>query len=83
MPLVTTNIGAEGIPEPEMVMNIADSAVDFAAAIIAVESGETTAHAKLAHYTHWLQRNFSQANAAAIIREDFGDPVREAVVNQQ
>jgi hypothetical protein len=77
VPLVTTSIGAEGIPEAELVMNIAETAEDLAARIIAVDSGEQQALDKLVHYPAWLQRNFSKDTAAKIIREDFGEPVRE------
>jgi glycosyltransferase involved in cell wall biosynthesis len=76
LPLVTTSVGAEGIPEAESVMTIVDSAEDFAAAVVRLDDGDTTALAKLEVYPEWLGRNFCKGNAARIILEDFGSPRR-------
>jgi GT2 family glycosyltransferase len=73
-PMVTTSVGAEGIPDAETVMTIADSAQDFAASVIKVESGAQESWEKLRAYQPWLQRHFSKANARAIILQDFGAP---------
>ena len=77
VPLVTTTIGAEGIPDAQVVMNVADSARDFAAAVIQLDSGDPDLLAKLDHYQAWLRENFSSDNACKIIREDFGLPLRD------
>lgn len=77
VPLVTTPVGAEGVPEADTVMTIAGEAGEFAAGIVAVMDGEAAALGKLAHYPAWLQRHFSRARAADILAEDFGDPFRE------
>ena len=76
VPLVTTSIGAEGIPNAEQVMCIADTAEDFSAGIIALNAGNSEALAKLDHYSSWLKSHFSKDNAIKIILEDFGSPVR-------
>ena len=73
-PLVTTSIGAEGIPDASVVMNIADSAKAFADLVIEIERGNSEALAKLEAYSDWLETNFSKANAARLLRLDFGDP---------
>ena len=78
VPLVTTQVGAEGIPEADLVMNIADHAEEFADSVIAVYQGESEVLARMEEYQAWLQRNFSKANAAEIIRQDFGEPSRAA-----
>jgi glycosyltransferase involved in cell wall biosynthesis len=76
VPLVTTTVGAEGIPAAETVMNIADTAVGFAAKIVSIESGDQALLGKLDEYTSWLGNNFSAENARKIILEDFGNPDR-------
>jgi GT2 family glycosyltransferase/glycosyltransferase involved in cell wall biosynthesis len=76
VPLVTTAVGAEGIPAAETVMNIADTAVGFAAKIVSIESGDQALLGKLDEYTSWLGNNFSAENARKIILEDFGNPDR-------
>jgi len=76
LPLVTTTIGAEGIPDADQVMNIADTAEDFAASVIRLDCGDSVALEKLDRYGEWLTTNFSKGNAAKIIREDFGSPLR-------
>ena len=76
-PLVTTSVGAEGIPEADSVMNIADTAAEFAALVQRVDEGESSCLARMAAYPDWLGRHFGKANAAAVIEEDFGNPLRE------
>jgi GT2 family glycosyltransferase len=76
LPLVTTTVGAEGIPAAETVMNIADTAADFAAKVVSVERGDQALLSKLDEYTSWLGSNFSAENARKIIIEDFGNPDR-------
>jgi antitoxin (DNA-binding transcriptional repressor) of toxin-antitoxin stability system len=59
-------------------MNIADTAAEFAALVQRVDEGEPACLARMAAYPQWLGQHFGKANAAAIIEEDFGSPVREA-----
>ncbi len=77
LPLVTTTVGAEGIPDAQSVMNIADSAAEFADSVIRLNSGDVHALEKLSCYSQWLQKNFSKNIAARIIETDFGSPLRE------
>lgn len=78
LPLVTTSVGAEGIPQAESVMHIADTAEDFAAKVLEVDAGAPEVADMMSGYHDWLQENFSKENAAHIILEDFGPPLRES-----
>jgi len=74
VPLVTTSIGAEGIPDAQSVMNIVDSVKEFAATIIRLDAGDAALLGKIKLYEAWLKANFSKENAINIILEDFGPP---------
>ncbi|MFV0277712.1 MAG: glycosyltransferase [Parahaliea sp.] len=76
VPLVCTRIGAEGIPEVEDVMTVADAAADLAHSICRIVEGDEALLAKLANYGHWLRTHFSKQRAADILLEDFGAPLR-------
>ena len=78
VPLVTTSVGAEGIPDAEEVMTVAESAADFAQSVCQVVQGAPAALNKLDNYPQWLARHFSKARAADILLEDFGPPLRNA-----
>ncbi len=78
VPLVTTTVGAEGIPEAESVMNVADTAEGFADLVVRIDFGDAPALAKMGGYSEWLERNFSKEKAEAIILEDFGEPTMVA-----
>ncbi len=73
--LVTTPSGAEGLPEAASVMRIAEGAEDFAGACLEALAGDARTRAMQARYGEYLRRNFGRARAAAIIREDFGEPL--------
>jgi glycosyltransferase involved in cell wall biosynthesis len=77
-PVVTTSVGAEGIPVAASVMNIADTAADFAALVQRVDEGNADCLARMDGYAGWLQQYFGKAHAAAIIEEDFGSPLRDS-----
>ena len=83
MPVVTTSVGAEGIPDAASVMNVVDDAQAFAATVIRINSGGTAALERLQAYPQWLQRNFSKENAARIIEEDFGPALRQLPLLEQ
>lgn len=75
VPLITTTIGAEGIPHAGEVMWIADEAEAFADAVIALLDGSADPRDCLSRYAPWLDEHFSRARAEALLRADF-----EAVV---
>ncbi|MEQ9465316.1 MAG: glycosyltransferase [Haliea sp.] len=72
VPLVTTSVGAEGIPDAADVMFVADSATAFADAVARVFAGGGAVGEKLDRYGSWLQQNFGRERAEAIILQDFG-----------
>ncbi len=80
VPLVTTSIGAEGIPDAGEVMHIADDAETMAELVLAVDQGAPDLLDKTLAYADYLQRHFSKSRAAAILREDFGEPITERLV---
>lgn len=75
LPLVTTGIGAEGIPEAADIMFVADNPAAFAGAIAAILQGTPQVPEKLRLYGPWLQQHFGRAQAEEIILEDFGPVV--------
>ncbi|MDO8862510.1 glycosyltransferase [Haliea sp. E1-2-M8] len=72
VPLVTTSIGAEGIPGAADIMFVADSARSFGDAIVEVLAAGGTVYEKLDRYGSWLHQNFGREQAEKIILEDFG-----------
>jgi glycosyltransferase involved in cell wall biosynthesis len=75
-PVVTTSLGAEGIPAAESVMNIADTAAELASLVRRTDEGDPECIDRTAAYPGWLQRHFGKASATGIIEEDFGAPLR-------
>ncbi|WP_116367402.1 glycosyltransferase [Parahaliea mediterranea] len=78
VPVVTTAVGAEGIPQADEVLYIADTAADIAEAVISLESGIENASEKLQRIPAWLDERYSARAVQAILRRDFGEPLREA-----
>ena len=74
VPIVTTAIGAEGIPEPSSVFNIRETAAGFAQEVIEIERGCSERLQKLDRYADYLDRHFSKARASEILSRDFGGP---------
>ena len=75
LPVVTTAIGAEGLPDAESVLHIADDHATLAQKILAIENNEPLVQEKLAVYQSYLLENFSKSRAREIIRRDFGEPI--------
>ena len=71
VPLVTTTIGAEGIPDAGDVMWIADEAEAIADSIIGLLNGSTDPAGRMARYCSWLDQHFSSKRAEALLRADF------------
>ena len=71
VPLVTTTIGAEGIPDADEVLWIADEADAVADAVIAILDGSADTGERMARYAGWLAQHFSRGRAEALglIRE--------------
>jgi len=77
LPLVTTPIGAEGLPEADSVLGIEDSAEGFATALVELERGDESRLKRLRHYGGYLERHFSRERAEEVLRRDFGEPSME------
>jgi glycosyltransferase involved in cell wall biosynthesis len=65
-PLVTTSVGAEGIPDAEQVMGIADEANDFANAVATKISQPNVS---VQNRGAWLSTHFSREKALAEIEK--------------
>lgn len=74
VPLVTTGIGAEGIPDAGFVMNVKETAADFARELIEIERGCSERLGKLKRYPEYLNQYFSKSRASEILCRDFGEP---------
>ncbi len=74
VPLVTTPIGAEGLPDADIVFNVKEAAADFANEIIEIERGSEERLRKLDRYADYLSQYFSKTRASEILRRDFGEP---------
>jgi GT2 family glycosyltransferase len=82
VPLVTTAVGAEGLPDADSVFNIEDTPAGFAAAIVELNGGDQSRLQRRERYGDYLRNNFSKARASDILCRDFGDPVIEREANQ-
>ncbi|MEM6486135.1 MAG: glycosyltransferase, partial [Pseudomonadota bacterium] len=70
VPLVTTSIGAEGIPDAELVMSVADEAESFARAVHDVFERTVDLSDRLTRYPDWLNQHFSESTAARALLVD-------------
>ncbi|MEM7692434.1 MAG: glycosyltransferase, partial [Pseudomonadota bacterium] len=70
LPLVTTTIGAEGIPEAKEVMWIADDAATFSDLLCSLLTTQDQRKAKLGRYQSWLNGHFSRSAAAQALAAD-------------
>ena len=74
LPIVTTGVGAEGLPDAERVMSVADQPREFATAVVAAIHSEEQVEAALQRYPAYLREHYSKDRARSILIEDFGDP---------
>ncbi|MGO4972015.1 glycosyltransferase [[Clostridium] aminophilum] len=71
MPIVTTSVGAEGIPEVETVLRVEDEPAAFADAVVKLYRDPETL-ARMAQGTQdYVKKNFSTEAAWSVIEEDF------------
>ena len=70
VPVVTTAIGAEGIPESESVLWIENSAPQIAQRLVAILSGREDIEAKLARHEGWLRAHFDARRAQECLCRD-------------
>ncbi|MHA7816235.1 MAG: glycosyltransferase [Pseudohaliea sp.] len=77
VPLVTTPVGAEGIPDACQVLRVAESAQALAEAIVGIIEGSAEPATRMARYGDWLAAHFSRGQAEAMLRRDLPPPLRE------
>jgi glycosyltransferase involved in cell wall biosynthesis len=70
VPLVTTTIGAEGMPEPEAVLEVNDLPHDFATAVIQLYCDEDIWSARSSRMEAYVAEHFSAATARRVLEED-------------
>jgi len=70
VPLVTTDIGAEGIPEAERVMWIENSPAGIAQQLAEILSNIELTKEKLDQHESWLQSHFDADRAAQLLQVD-------------
>ena len=63
VPVVTTAIGAEGIPDAESVLWVENSAPRIAQRLVAILTGQEDIAAKLARHERWLRTHFDARQA--------------------
>ena len=69
--IVTTSIGAEGIPEAGDIMRIADEPEDFAGAVVSLYNDPDTCAAMCRKTQAYIREHFSVDAAWKVIEEDF------------
>ena len=70
-PVVTTAVGAEGIPDAASVMKIADKAEDFAAAVNALYDDTAALAAMGEEAVRYIREHNSMEAAWKVVEEDF------------
>ncbi|MEO0437603.1 MAG: glycosyltransferase [Pseudomonadota bacterium] len=73
LPLVTTTIGAEGIPAAADVMWIAGNAKTFSDLICTILNSDEKRKEKLSRYQSWLEEHFSRRAASLALAADRPD----------
>ena len=74
VPVVTTPIGVEGIPEWDQVTFVAEGALDFSLKLVDVYENINRSASKMETYASWLESHFDKNVAKKILLEDFGPP---------
>lgn len=71
VPMVSTSIGIEGIPEAEKYTEVADEASDFAKKVLMLYEDEDKLASISANYQNIIQTYFSEEAAWEMIKDDF------------
>lgn len=74
VPLITTPIGAEGIPDAESVMTVAEGVRSFARGVLALCNDEQDCLKQLEGRADYMERYFSLDVVKAAIKRHFGQP---------
>ena len=75
VPVVTTGVGAEGLPDAGKVLHLAEDAREFTETILRVDAGGPEVTDRLRAYGDYLAGNFGKVRAREIIAGDFGEPM--------
>lgn len=70
VPLVTTDIGAEGIPDAEAVMWIENTAEGLAKRLADILGESVDVSGRMSHYPAWLAQHFAAERACDVLRAD-------------
>ncbi|PIE83163.1 MAG: hypothetical protein CSA09_03615 [Candidatus Contendobacter odensis] len=71
LPLVTTSIGAEGLPDAQKIMQVKDTPEQFAKATINLYTQPALVTEHIKHYHSYVEKHFSQKQIEKIIKDDF------------
>ena len=71
LPLVTTSIGAEGLPDAQQIMSIEDTPDLFANAVVDMYTQSSIATEYIKHYPSYVSNYFSQNRIERVIQDDF------------
>ncbi|WP_420341566.1 glycosyltransferase [[Clostridium] aminophilum] len=71
MPIVTTSVGAEGIPEVETVLRVEDEPAAFADAVVKLYRDPETLACMAQGTQDYVKKNFSTEAAWSVIEDDF------------
>jgi GT2 family glycosyltransferase len=80
VPLITTDIGAEGMPDAESVMWVENTVDAIASCAVQVLRGEADIGMRMAGYAPWLRANFAAERAAECLSLDM--PVASGVAER-
>lgn len=76
LPIVTTSIGAEGLPDAGTVMAINDTADGTAREIERLYTSEDACRVYLERYPEYIAQHFSKESVVSVIHQDFTKPER-------
>jgi glycosyltransferase involved in cell wall biosynthesis len=71
LPIITTSIGAEGIPDAEQIMVISDEAEDMAGKISLLYKDEDLINHYLSTYPQFIDKYFSHKTIQSVIEKEF------------
>ena len=80
VPIISTSIGVEGIPEWDQVIEVSDEAEEFAKKLIQLYKNPLKSKNLMDKYPRWLMSHFGKEVAKEILLEDFGPPEKNTVL---
>ena len=80
VPIISTSIGVEGIPEWEQVIEVSDDEEEFAKKIIQLYKNPHKSRNLMEKYPRWLMSHFGKEVVKEILLEDFGPPEKRELL---